>query len=308
MAPAVPAPFRGTPVADPLFGCIEAGGTKFVVGVLRDQGTILDECRIETSDPAATIGAATDFLDAAASRFGSFDAIGIASFGPIDIDRRSPHWGRITTTPKPGWSDIDLAGPLATAFGCPVGFDTDVNGAILAESLWGNAIGADIACYVTVGTGIGGGALVEERPVHGSRHPEMGHLIVRRHPLDTGFGGICPFHGDCLEGLASGPAIIRPLGASLSDLPPDHPAHEIIAYYLGQLVVAQQAILSPRRIVMGGGVLATPGLIDRVRAQARDLANGYYGTEDYARLVVAPGLGDKAGLLGALALAQRARR
>lgn len=292
----------------PLFGCIEAGGTKFVLGVARTPTDVLRTHRIPTTSPGETLGAAIDFFTQAERDHGRFTAFGIASFGPIDLDRLSPGWGHVTDTPKPGWSGIDLAGPFAQTFECPVGFDTDVNGAVLAEHLWGACIGADVATYVTIGTGIGGGALVEERPLHGHRHPEMGHILPRRHPDDLPFTGVCPFHGDCLEGLASGPAIKARWGASLSELGHDHPAHAIIAFYLAQLVVAQQALLSPRRIVLGGGVMATPLLIDRVRAEAQRLAGEYFGTPDYAALIVPPALGDRAGLLGALALAQRAAR
>lgn len=292
----------------PLFGCIEAGGTKFVLGVARDSDTILRTARIPTTTPHETLHDALAFFISARKEWGAFDAFGIASFGPVDLDRLSLTWGRIADTPKEGWSGVDLAGPFAHNFECPIGFDTDVNGAILAESLWGAAIGADIAIYVTVGTGIGGGALVEERPMHGARHPEMGHMLPRRHPQDMEFPGVCPFHGCCLEGLASGSAIQARWGHSLSDLPQDHPAHEIVAYYLAQMVVAQQAFLSPRRIVLGGGVMGTPGLIERVRVAAGKLAAGYFGPLGLGELVVPPALGDQAGLLGALALAQRARR
>ncbi|WP_033919754.1 ROK family protein [Sphingomonas sp. 37zxx] len=292
----------------PLLGCIEAGGTKFVLGVARDINTMLQTATIPTTDPQETIGTAIEFFAAAQAEWGPFDAFGIASFGPVDLDRASPHWGHIGETPKAGWSGIDLVGPFAQAFGCRVGFDTDVNGAILAETMWGAAVGTDVAIYVTVGTGIGGGAMVEDRPVHGSCHPEMGHMLPRRHPDDRDFAGVCPFHGDCLEGLASGPAIAARWGASLSELAADHPAHEIIADYLAQLVIAQQAILSPRRIILGGGVLGTPGLLERVRQRAARLANGYFGADDYATLIVRPGLNGRSGLLGAMALAQRARR
>lgn len=298
---------RGGATADPLYGCIEAGGTKFVLGVARGPDEVLRTARVPTTAPAETIGAALDFLTRARDDLGGYDAFGIASFGPVDLDRASPTWGHVLSTPKPGWTGADLAGAFGRAFDCPVGFDTDVNGAILSESLWGAAAGADVAVYVTVGTGIGGGALVDGRTVHGSRHPEMGHFLPRRHPDDRDFAGVCPFHGDCLEGLASGPAIMARWGASLSDLPSHHPGHAIIADYLAQLVVAQQAILSPRRIVLGGGVMGTPGLLDGVRARAGELAAGYFGDGDPAQLIVAPGLGDRAGLLGALALAQRAR-
>lgn len=291
-----------------LYGCIEAGGTKFVLGVARDHETILRTARVTTTTPAETLGAALAFFDNARAELGPFAAFGIASFGPVSLDRGAHDWGHITATPKPGWSGTDLAGALGGAFDCPVGFDTDVNGAVLAEALWGAAFGADVALYVTVGTGIGGGALVEGHPIHGLRHPEMGHMLPRRHVEDTDFAGICPFHGDCLEGLASGPAISARWGGSLSDLPPNHPGHGIIAHYLAQLVVAQQALLSPQRIVMGGGVMATPGLIDRVRAEAVRLGAGYFGGDDGTQLIVPPGLGDRAGLLGALALAQGALR
>lgn len=295
-------------MSEPLFGCIEAGGTKFVLGVAHAHDRVLRTHRVPTTTPQETLDAALAFFAEAEGEFGGYTAFGIASFGPVDLDRRSSNWGRITDTPKPGWSGTDLAGAFGGRFDCPVGFDTDVNGAVLAEHLWGACVGADIATYVTVGTGIGGGALVEERPVHGGRHPEMGHIHPRRHARDRDFAGTCPFHGDCLEGLASGPAIQARWGASLSELAPDHEAHAIIAYYLAQLVVTQQALLSPRRIVLGGGVMVTGGLLDRVRTEAARLAGAYFGTHDYAELIVPPGLGDRAGLLGALALAQRAAR
>jgi fructokinase len=288
----------------PLFGCIEAGGTKFVLGVARGPRAMLRTARIPTTTPAETLDAALSYFETAREELGRFDAFGIASFGPVDLDPHSPGYGSITNTPKPGWSDTNLAGVFAHNFDCPVGFDTDVNGAILAESLWGAATGAGVAIYVTIGTGIGGGAVVDGRPIHGWRHPEMGHALLRRHSDDLDFAGICPFHGDCLEGLASGPAIQARWGVSLSELTLDHPAHDIIAYYLAQLVVAQQALLSPEKIVLGGGVMATLGLIERVRSEAQRLGAGYFGKQDYAVLVVSPGLGEQAGLFGALALAQ----
>lgn len=292
----------------PLFACIEAGGTKFVLGVARGRDTILRTTRIPTTTPAETLTDVRAFFTEAQGEWGAFDALGVAAFGPIDLNRLSGSWGQIVDTPKAGWSGTNLVGALTASLDCPVELDTDVNAAILAESLWGAAVGCDIAVYVTIGTGIGGGALITGVPVHGSRHPEMGHMLPRRHPDDLAFAGSCPFHGDCLEGLASGPAIIARWGASLSTLDPDHPAHEIIAYYLAQLIVAQQAVLSPQRIVVGGGVLGTFGLLDRVRRQAAKLAKGYFGTADYSSLITAPALGDSAGLLGALALAQRASR
>lgn len=290
----------------PLFACIEAGGTKVVAGVARDVDDVIATARFPTTSPVETIEATLAFFHDAARRHGAFDAAGIASFGPVDLDRSSAGWGRILSTPKPGWAGFDLAGSVGKGLACPVEIDTDVNGALLAESRWGIAAGADVAVYVTVGTGIGGGMLVDGRLVHGQRHPEMGHMLPRRHPLDN-FVGICPFHGDCLEGLASGPAIQARWGASLSELADEHPSQAIVADYLAQLVIAQQALLSPRCVILGGGVMATPRLLDRVRARVTALGGGYFGGEA-STIVVPPALGDRAGLLGALALAQRARQ
>lgn len=283
--------------ARPRFGCIEAGGTKFVLGIAEAHDAVLATTRIPTTSPEDTITAVIDWFKAN----GPVDAIGIASFGPVDPDPASPRWGYITETTKPGWSSTDFAGRIGRAFDVPVGFDTDVNGAALAESRWGAAQGDDVAVYFTVGTGIGGGAIINGAPVHGAQHPEMGHILPRRHPDDLDFPGVCPFHGDCFEGLVSGPAIKARWGASLSELPTDHPAHKIVAWYLGQLAMTVQAVLSPRRIVFGGGVMATPGLLEAMRGEAIRLA------KDYVTIIIeSPALGDQAGLLGGLALAQAA--
>ncbi len=290
---------------DELFGCIEAGGTKFVLGLVRADRTIVARNRLSTGAPAETIAQAVDWLDDAARAHGGPSAIGIASFGPVALDRAHVDWGHILATTKPGWSGADMAGPFARAFGCPIGFDTDVNGAALAESLWGASIGADISAYVTIGTGIGGGVIVNGIPLHGLGHPEMGHAHPPRHADDRDFPGICPFHGDCFEGVASGPAIVARWGASLSELPAHHPGHAIIAFYLAQLTVTLSALMAPRRIVLGGGVMATPGLLERVRAVRDGIADGYF-PGSAAMIVVAPALGPDAGLFGALALAMEA--
>lgn len=291
----------------PLYGCIEAGGTKFVVGVLASPADTAPVTSIPTTTPYDTLNACLTFLADHAPPNG-YAAIGIGSFGPIELDPHAPHWGHITETPKPGWRGTDIVTPFAQAFHCPIGFDTDVNAAVLAESRWGAAIDADVAVYLTVGTGIGGGVLIDGRPLHGARHPEIGHFRPVRHSRDDYVGG-CPYHAACLEGLASGPAVMARWGASLTDLPQDHEAHDIIAFYLAQAVVAQQALLSPRRIVLGGGVMHTPGLLGRIRNTAAQLGNGYFGpAADYETLIVEPGLGTRSGLLGALALAMAARR
>jgi fructokinase len=285
-----------------LYGCLEAGGTKFVVGVASSPDDIRETARFDTISPDMTIGACIDWLKAAAARHGTLTSIGIASFGPLELDRASPKWGYFTSTTKPGWSHSDFAARVERAMGVPVGFDTDVNGAALAEARWGIGHGEAISVYVTVGTGIGGGAIVGGKPLRGLSHPEMGHIRPARHPDDLGFAGICPFHGDCLEGLASGPAIKARWGVSLSALAPDHPGHTIIAWYLAQFCVTLQSIMEPGKIIMGGGVMGTPGLLARVRAAATQLGSAYFrgvATE----VIVAPGLGDQAGLLGGLALA-----
>ncbi len=287
--------------AAPLYGLIEAGGTKFVVGIARD-GEILATMRIPTTSPTETMGATIAWLDAQVAQHGPLAAIGVASFGPLVLDRAAPDWGHVGKTPKPGWSGADIAPALAARFGCPVGIDTDVNGAALAEYLWGAGQGQKSVVYVTIGTGVGGGAVVDGKILHGVSHPEMGHFRPARHPDDAGFAGVCSFHGDCLEGLACGPSIIARWGASLSELGPDHPGHDIIAHYLGQLVCTLQALLEPGRIVLGGGVMGTPGLLERVRAAAVRLGAGYF-RGDAAEITVLPGLGDTAGLMGALALA-----
>jgi fructokinase len=282
----------------PLYGLVEAGGTKFVLGVAGGRNDIRSTTRIPTTEPKATVGAVCDWF----SQHSPLAGIGVASFGPLDLDPTSPSWGHITATTKPHWSNTDIAGPLKASCGCPVAIDTDVNGAALAEYRWGAGQGQNAMLYFTVGTGVGGGAIVDGRILKGLSHPEMGHIRLPRHPNDLAFAGVCPFHGDCLEGLASGPAIIARWGASLSDLPGDHPGPDIIAWYLAQAVITMQAIFEPGRIIFGGGVMATPGLIAKVQSKAVALGSAYFkGRAD--EIVTLPALGDQAGLLGALALA-----
>lgn len=279
---------------------IEAGGTKFIVGVGDASRRIHARTRIDTVVPEQTIPAAIAWLQEQET---DYAAVGIASFGPLDLDQASPTWGHITRTTKPHWSDTDIAGPFGRALNCPVAIDTDVNGAALAEWMWGAGQGTNASLYLTVGTGVGGGAVVRGRLIHGVSHPEMGHIRMPRHPLDTGFAGHCPFHGDCLEGLAAGPSIVARWGASLSEMPADHIGHQMIAWYLAQAAATFQATLEPARIILGGGVMGTPGLIERVRAEAVAASNGYFAG-DPEKLIVSPALGDNVGLLGALALTQ----
>jgi fructokinase len=288
----------------PPFGLIEAGGTKIVLGVAQGRDAISATTRIPTTTPEETLGAVIGWFRAQSP---AYRAIGVASFGPLSLDRTAKDWGHITRTTKPHWSHTDVAGPLAAAFGCPIGFDTDVNGAALAEARWGAGVDAGglplkSVLYLTIGTGIGGGLVVNGAPLSGLSHPEMGHIRMPRHPLDQDFAGSCPFHGDCLEGLASGPAIVARWGASLSELPAEHRGHEIIAWYMGQAICTFQAVFEPARIILGGGVMGTPGLIARIQDEAQRAGKGYF-VGQAKDIVTVPGLGDQAGLLGALALA-----
>jgi fructokinase len=283
----------------PQYGLIEAGGTKFVLGVADGQGEVTASHRIATTSPQATIGASLDWFRAQGL---APAAIGIGSFGPIELDPASPQWGRVGATPKPGWTGTDLVTPFAEAFGCPVGIETDVNAAALAEARWGAGVGHASLLYLTIGTGIGGGFVSQGRLLRGLSHPEMGHIRVPRYPADHDFTGICPFHGDCLEGLACGPANVARWGKPLSALEEDHPGRAIAAWYLAHGVTTFQAVMQPARIVLGGGVMGTPGLLDRVRREAAVLGGDYFAgnTEE---IVVAPGLGERSGLTGALAVA-----
>lgn len=291
-----------TEVMDGKFALIEAGGTKFVVGVADGSRRILARTRIETTCPQEVIPAAIEWLR---QQSGNYRAAGIASFGPLDLDPASPKWGHITGTTKSGWSNTDMAGPFGRALGCPVAIDTDVNGAALSEWMWGAGAGTQSSLYLTVGTGIGGGAIVGGQLIRGVSHPEMGHIRMPRHPADRDFTGHCPFHGDCLEGLAAGPSIKARWGSSLSHLPSDHVGHEMIAWYLAQAVTTFQAILEPARIIFGGGVMETPGLIERIRDAASAGSNGYFAG-DAQKVIVPPMLGNDSGLLGALAISRTA--
>ena len=293
----------------PLFGAVEAGGTKFLCAVGTVPENLSGMVRIETTDPDRTLEDVIDYFRSVERRGRKVGAVGIASFGPAEIDETSPRWGSILATPKQGWSHCDVAQRISRALRVPVGFDTDVNSSALAELRWGAGMDARSMAYVTVGTGIGGGFVVRGSVLHGARHPEIGHILVRRHPSDSAFAGTCPFHGDCLEGLASGPAIKSRWGASLSELPIEHEAHDIVAWYLAQLVVAIQAFVAPERIVMGGGGMQTPGLLGRIQKVARGFGAGYFGddteTDDNGFLCL-PRLGDKSGLLGGICLAEAA--
>jgi fructokinase len=287
------------------YGGIEAGGTKWVCAIGNGPDDLRDIVTFPTTTPDETIARAADFFE----RNGSVAAVGIGSFGPIDIRPGSPTWGHITTTPKPGWANTDVAPALTRALDVPVAFDTDVNAAALGEHHWGAAVGLDTFCYITVGTGIGGGGMANGRLMHGLSHPELGHMRVPHDRERDPFEGICPYHGDCLEGLASGEAI-RARAAQAGEANGDEHVWHLEAHYLALGLVNVIYALSPQRIVLGGGVMKQAQLLPLVREQVRELLAGYVrapeldgGLDGY---LVAPALGDRAGVLGSLELARQA--
>lgn len=291
-----------------LRGGVEAGGTKFVCVVGTSIDDVRAEARIPTTTPADTLPAVVRFFAEAARAHGPLAALGVGSFGPVDLHPASPTFGCITSTPKPAWAGTDVVGTIRRALGAPVAFDTDVNAAALGEWRHGAARDLDTFVYLTVGTGIGGGGLVGGRLLHGLVHPEMGHVRVPHDHAADPFPGVCPFHGDCLEGLASGPAMAARWGAPAETLDAGHPAWALEARYLALALHNIVCTLSPQRIVMGGGVMAQPALLPLVRAELTGLLNGYVQApallERIDNYVVAPALGDRAGVAGALVLAE----
>jgi fructokinase len=295
----------------PLWGGIEAGGTKFVCAVGSGPDDLRAEVRFPTTTPEASFGRAIEFFQQQHEKE-PLAAVGIASFGPVDPNPDSPTFGYITTTPKPGWAHIDFAGTIRRALGVPVGFDTDVNVAALGERRWGAAQGLDTFVYLTIGTGIGGGGMVNGKLIHGLVHPEMGHIRIPHDRDRDPYAGACPYHGDCLEGLATGLALEARWGQRGETLPADHPAWELEAGYLALGLVSIICILSPERIIMGGGVMEQRQLFPLVRGRVRELLNGYLQVpailDQIDAYIVPPGLGNRAGVLGAIALAQQAAR
>jgi len=293
-----------------LWGGIEAGGTKFVCAVGTGPDEIRAEERFPTTTPEETIARAIAFFRQQESSHGKLAAVGIASFGPIDPNPASPKFGTITTTPKPGWANTDFAGAVGRALGVPVGFDTDVNAAALGESRWGAGQGLENLIYFTIGTGIGGGGLLNGKLMHGLIHPEMGHMRLPHDLAADPYPGHCPFHRDCFEGLACGPAITDRWKQPADTLPDDHPAWKLQAHYLALAMTNVVCTLSPERIILGGGVMSHPTLLAMVQREVQSLLAGYVQspaiTSEIEQYIVAPGLGNQAGVLGAFALAEQA--
>ena len=292
-----------------LIGAIEAGGTKFVVAVAREDGTVLAETRIPTRTPAECFPDVERFFKQASAAHGPISAFGVASFGPIDIDPASPAYGTFTTTPKPGWSGArfhDVLGQL----GAPIVVDTDVNGAALGEWQSGAGQGCTTLAYTTIGTGVGTGVVRHGKPLMGFSHFEAGHILVRRDPAIDPYAGFCPFHGDCLEGLAAGPAITARWGESLSKLGSPADKVDLIAGYIAQLAATLVLLHMPDRLIFGGGVMKTPGLVEALRRQTQAKLAGYIKAPQLdpglERYIVTPGLGDEAGITGAIALGRSA--
>jgi len=295
-----------TPPSKLLAG-VELGGTKCVCILGTGPGDVRATERLATGERDETLRQIETVLGQWRGEFGEPGALGVASFGPVELRSASPRYGFITSTSKLGWRDTDVARRLGRTLGIPVGFDTDVNGAALAEGRWGAAQGLSDYAYVTVGTGIGVGSIVNGRSIFGMNHTELGHIRVARVPGDT-FAGVCPYHGDCIEGLASGPAIEARAGVAAAQLPPDHPAWEYVVHGLAQLMHTMVLTTAPVRIFLGGGVMSGQShLFARIRQELRRSLNGYVSAPELDRgldgYIVPPGLGAMAGPLGALALA-----
>jgi fructokinase len=283
-----------------MFGVAELGGTKTLVGFGDSDGSLDEVERIPTTSPGETLASVVDLL----RRRTDLESVGIASFGPLELRHGHPTFGRVTNTTKAGWSGAPVLQPIREALGIPVGLDTDVNGAALGEGRWGAARGLDDFAYLTVGTGIGGGAVAAGRLVKGLSHPEMGHVVVQRRP-DDDFAGVCPYHGDCLEGMASGPALEARFGPHRDDIAED--VADLAGFYLAQGVRAIVYLLSPQRVVVGGGVAKRPALIPAIQRHLEPQLSGYPGLDEHGPGFVVPaGLGETAGLAGAIVIAENA--
>jgi fructokinase len=289
-----------------LYGGVETGGTWCVCAVGSGPDEIVAEAQFPTTEPQETLARIVEFFREAP---GPLEAVGVGSFGPVDVHPDSPTWGHVTTTPKPGWRYTPVAPVIRDRLGVPVAFDNDVDAAAAGEYRWGAGQGAASLCYVTVGTGIGAGMLIEGNPLHGLVHPEVGHIRIPRDrdPNRDGFAGTCPVHGDCWEGLASGPAMAARWRRPPENLDDDHPAWTLEAEYLSLGILAVVLVVSPEKVILGGGVMEHRPLLGMVRRRLRELVAGYLDTPllgtEIDSYLVPPALGDRAGVLGAIALA-----
>lgn len=287
-------------------GGIEAGGTKMVCAVGDEKGELFERVTIPTRLPEETFEEMIRYFSDK-----QIEALGIGCFGPVDLNRSSATYGFITSTPKPGWKNTDVVGRLQKALSVPVGFDTDVNGAILGEVMLGAAKGCENAIYITVGTGIGVGVYVNGGLLHGLVHPEGGHILLAKHPKDT-YSGKCPYHGCCFEGLASGPAIEERWGKKAELLADEMNVWELESYYIAQAITNYILTYSPQKIILWGGVMHQNQLFEQIRAKVPELLSGYIQhpavTEKIVDYIVPPALGDNPGILGAIQLGVLARK
>ena len=292
-----------------LLAGIEAGGTKFVCAIGNSHGVLFEQKTFPTETPDITLKAIIEFFESMRVQY-PFEAIGIGSFGPVDPNPQSPTYGYVTTTPKLEWQNCDFVGIVKKAFEVPIGFDTDVNAAALGEHYWGNAQGLTDFVYLTVGTGIGGGAMVNGHLLHGAMHPEMGHILIPQDKAKDPFMGVCPFHKNCLEGLASGPSINKRWNLhSSSELPPDHFGWDVESDYLAYAMANYILMLSPQRIILGGGVMKQKALLSMIHHKTKILLAGYINNaivDNIETSIVLAKLDQLAGLYGSLALAHDA--
>lgn len=293
-----------------LLAGIEAGGTKFICALGSGPQDIRSRVSFPTTQPEETLQRVCEFLEQGSAQHGPIDAIGVAAFGPLDPNPNSATYGYITSTPKPGWRNFNFVGALRQRFDLSIGFDTDVNGAALGEWRWGAAQGLDTFIYLTIGTGIGGGGMINGQLMHGLLHPEMGHISLPHDRQYDPFDGFCPYHGDCFEGLAAGPAMEQRWGQRAETLATDHPAWNMEASYIAQGLASFIYILSPQRIILGGGVMQQVHLFPKIRLRVQEILNGYVQAPQILReidqFIIAPGLAGSAGVLGAIALAEKA--
>lgn len=291
-----------------LYGGVEAGGTKFVCCVASSPQNIVEEIRFVTTTPQETLGKTARFFEPFV-RDGRIQSVGVGCFGPLDLNPGSPTYGSIAATPKPGWSHTDVRGRLQQSLKVHIAIDSDVNAAAIGETIWGASQGCDPSLYLTIGTGIGGGYLKDGKPLIGLLNLEMGHIRIPHDRERDPFEGSCPFHGDCFEGLASGPAIQRRLGVKGAMVPENHPFWDLEAEYIASALMNYILTLSPRRIILGGGVLQRDFLFPKVRSRVLELLNGYVDSrsvlEAIDQYIVPPGLGNQSGSMGAIALAMQ---
>jgi len=287
-----------------LYGALEAGGTKMVCAIGDENGNILERVSIPTLTPGETMPPMIEFF-----RGKGISALGIGCFGPVDLDKKSPTYGYITSTPKLAWQNYPIVAEFEKALGIPVGFDTDVNAAALGEATWGCTKDVENSIYITIGTGVGVGVIANGKPYHGMIHPEGGHILLSRHPEDPMVGSGCPFHENCMEGLAAGPSLEKRWGVKGAELADRMDVWEMEAWYIGQAITNYIMILSPERIICGGGVMHQPCLLPLIRKEVARQMNGYIkgkGMDDLDNYIVGVSLNDNQGAMGAVKLAMDA--